>query len=280
MEIRTLTIVGVGLIGGSVALAARRRGAVARIVGVGRDAVSLRKACDRGILDDFTTDLADAARSADLMIFCTPVDVLAEQILAAAQVCRRGTILTDAGSTKAAVVAAVERGLPAGVAFVGGHPLAGSHRQGADHADAELFAGRIVVLTPTLASDAGAVTLVEEFWRSLGARVLRMDPEAHDRALALTSHLPHLLAAALAGALPPEWANLTATGFRDTTRVASGDPALWGAICDANRDAILDALRRFTAPFNRIQAALRAGDRAALEALLQQAKTVRDSLVP
>ena len=155
MHIDTLAIVGVGLIGGSVGLAARRRGVAGHVLGVGGRSDAVQRAMARGAVDEARPDVASAAAEADVMVFCTPVDVIAGQAVAAAAACRPGTLLTDAGSTKAALVREVEGRLPAGVAFVGGHPLAGSEKQGPDHASAELFEGRLVVLTPTRAPMTG-----------------------------------------------------------------------------------------------------------------------------
>src|SRR5262249_10509376 len=151
-------------------------------------------------------------------------------------------LLTDAGSTKSAIVAAVEERLPNGVRFVGSHPLAGSEKRGPEFADAELFESRLTVLTPTRRTDEAALEQTAAFWQALGSRVKRMAPEEHDRALAMTSHLPHLTAAALAGILPSALHELTATGFRDTTRVAAGDPVLWTGIFLQNRAAMFDAI--------------------------------------
>ena len=278
MKIKTLTIVGVGLIGGSIGLAARRRGIAGRVVGVGRDPNTLERARARGALDETSLDPQAAAAGADLMVFCTPVDLIARQVVAAGRSCRPGALLTDAGSTKGAIVRDVQGRLPPGVAFVGSHPLAGSEKQGADHASANLFEGRLVVVTPGADTDDNALSRVLGFWQALGARVRVMGPEEHDRALALTSHLPHLVAAALAGLLPADLYELTAGGFRDTTRIAAGSPALWGAICEANREALLAGLDRFDARLRRFRQALAGGDRAALEALLGEGKRARDDL--
>jgi prephenate dehydrogenase len=278
MKIHTLTIVGVGLIGGSLGLAAKRRGVAERVLGVGRQQASLDQARSVGAIDEGFLDLPAAVRQSDLVVFCSPVGCIAPQVLAAAPECRPGTLLTDAGSTKAAIVAAVEGQLPPGVTFVGGHPLAGSEKRGPAFADANLFRGRLTILTETPATDPVALERVAQFWRTLGARVRVMDPEQHDRSLALTSHLPHLVAAALAGSLPPELYDLTATGFRDTTRVAAGDPGLWTAIFDQNRQAVLSALRLFGERLHELQQALQASDMPAFDRLLAQAKKVRDAL--
>lgn len=277
MHLSTLAIVGVGLLGGSLALAARRRHVAARLVGVDDQPAALEHAVRRGLIDN-AADLPAAAATAEMMVFCTPVDCIAAQILVAAPHCRPGCLLTDVGSTKAEIVRSVEGRLPPGVAYVGSHPLAGSEKNGPTHADAALFEQRQVLVTPTPRTDPLAVDRVTSFWQALGATVRLMDPEAHDRALALTSHLPHVVASALAGVLPPELFALTATGFRDTTRLAASNPALWSAILQSNAAAILEALDRYGEQLERFRAALAAADRAALEALLAQGKRNKDAL--
>src|SRR5262245_3905949 len=278
VECDTLTIVGVGLIGGSVGLAAKRYGVARHVLGVGRSSDSLTRARLLGTIDEGFLDLAAAAARSDVVVVCTPVDRIAADVLAAAAPCRPGTLLTDAGSTKAAIVDALDGRLPVGVAFVGSHPLAGSEKNGAEHARADLFEGRLVVVTPSPQSDPGAVERTCAFWQALGALTRRMTPEEHDRALAMTSHLPHLVAAALAGMLPPELVDLTSTGFRDTTRIAAGDPALWTGIFHQNRVAVLDALDNLTDRLMWFHQALLEGDRTTLDNLLDQGKKVRDAL--
>jgi prephenate dehydrogenase len=278
MTIQTLTIVGVGLLGGSLGLAARQRGLARRVLGVGRHLDGLDYARQLGAIDEGFLALQEAVRSAEVVVFCTPVDQIARQALTAAEACAPGTLLTDVGSTKADIVHAVEGRLPAGVAFVGSHPLAGSEKRGPEHANPRLFERRLTVVTQTPRTDPAALERTRAFWEGLGARVRVMAPEEHDRALALTSHLPHLLAAALAGLMPPELYDLTATGFRDTTRVAGGDPALWTAIFAHNRAAVLDNLDLLGARLAEFRQALESGDAAALDRLLTQAKKVRDAL--
>ena len=278
MTPRTLAIVGVGLIGGSIALAARARGVAQRIVGVGRNPESLERAQQRHIIDAWSTDLGEVAATAQIIVFCTPVDQVIEQVVTAAGRCEPGTLLTDAGSTKAVIVRTLERRLPAGTRFVGSHPLAGSEKRGYEHAEPRLFEGRMVVVTPVGKTDLEAAQQVAAFWQALGGHVIEMSPEDHDRALALTSHVPHLLAAVLAGVLPAKLHHLTAGGFRDTTRVAAGDPSVWTGIFLSNRQAILEALASFEVGLDRFRTALDAGDRAAIDALLLEGKRTRDAL--
>src|SRR6476661_9795137 len=190
----SLAIVGVGLIGGSVGLAAKARAAARRVVGVGRNPETLARTRELGAVDEFTTDLAVGVRSADVVVFCSPVDLIARQARQAAQSAMPGALFTDAGSTKGTIVRELYGKLPDHVRFVGAHPLAGSERQGAEHASAELFAGRVCVLTPTANSDPRAVERATQFWQALGCIVKRLTPEEHDLALATTSHLPHFIA--------------------------------------------------------------------------------------
>ncbi len=278
MKINTLTIVGVGLIGASIGLAAKRRGVAERVLGAGRRQGSLDQALARGAIDEGSLNVAAAVHQAQIAVFCTPVDRIADQILASAPGCAPGTLLTDAGSTKAEIVERLEGRLPRGIAYVGSHPLAGSEKRGPEHADADLFQDRLTIVTRTPASDPSALESISAFWRALGSRVQVMNPEEHDQALAVTSHLPHLLAAALAGLLRPELQELTASGFRDTTRIAAGDPSLWTGIFAQNRLAVLDALERLQGQLNLFHKALRDSNWTALGELLAQAKKVRDAL--
>jgi len=278
MKIDTLAIVGVGLIGGSIGLAAKQRGLARRVLGFGHRQVSIDRALARGAVDEIFFDHLEAVPKADVAVFCTPVDLIAEQILSAAPTCKPGILLTDAGSTKAALVRNIQGRLPPHVHFVGSHPLAGSEKRGPEHADGNLFEGRLTVVTKTSETDSVALDGTIEFWRSLGSRVMVMDPEAHDRSLALTSHMPHLVASALVSILAPELAALTATGFRDTTRIAAGDPALWTGILLQNRESLLAGLDLLGVSLAQFRRALENSDRPTLDRLLAQAKTIRDAL--
>jgi prephenate dehydrogenase len=278
MQVGTLTIVGVGLIGGSIGLAAKRRGIAKRVLGVGRHQSTLNLAQDLRQIDAGFLELAPAVAEADIVMFCTPVQMIADQARAAATSCRPECIFTDAGSTKRMIVAALDGILPKQIRFVGGHPLAGSEKRGPEYADANLFQDRLTVLTPTPHTDQTALDRVQQLWKALGARVKLMNPGDHDAALAITSHLPHVVASALAGVLPPELRELTATGFRDTTRIAAGDSELWTGILAQNRTAILDALAQFGKRLADFQSALADERDATLTNLLDQAKKVRDAL--
>lgn len=271
-----ITIVGVGLIGGSVGLAAKARGVAARVVGF--DRASLAVALRVGAIDAAAADLAAAVDGSQLVVVCTPVDRIAGVIVRAAAHAKPGTIFTDGGSTKAGIVNVVEGTLPTGIEYVPAHPIAGSERNGVENARPDLFVGRLTVLTPGSSCNVASGERVAAFWKALGSRVHTMPPDDHDRTFAATSHLPHAVAAALAGITPPELLPLSAGGFRDTTRIAGGDPELWAAIFRANRDAVLAAVDRFAARLGDFRTLLESGDGAGLVRWLVEAKQVRDAL--
>jgi prephenate dehydrogenase len=274
----TVTIVGAGLIGGSAGLALASRRLADRIIGVGRSEASLAAAQERGAVTETTTDLAAGVAAADLVLVATRVGMipsLLEQIDAAV---RPATLITDAGSTKASIVAAWDQQPNRRGRFVGSHPLAGSHQRGPQAAAADLFEGRLTVLTPTPTTPPGDCEAIAAFWSALGADVLELPPAEHDRLLAAASHAPHVIAAALAAATPAAARRLTAGGWRDTTRIAAGDPELWADILLDNAAAIASQLEQVTATTDHLRAAIEAGDRAALIRLLTHAKESRDAL--
>ena len=280
MFLETIAVVGVGLLGGSIGLAARQRHIARRVVGIGRDLAKLRDADNRQAVTEVTTDLAAGVRDASLVIICTPVETVVDLVRQIAPLVGKGTLITDVGSTKATIVAGADKVLADGkglwASFVGSHPLAGSEKNGVLFAKADLLDGRTVVVTPSEETNADAADRIERFWLALGANTLRMTPEEHDRAIAAASHLPHLLASALAAATPGEAFPLTATGWGDTTRVAAGDVELWRQILLDNRVHTLKALAGFEKVLSEFRAALEAGDSAALANLLTQGKRIRD----
>jgi prephenate dehydrogenase len=279
MVFNQLAIVGVGLLGGSVGLAAKARIVAKRIIGVGRTEESLRRAKQRGAIDDYSTSLPEAVLNSDLVVVCTPVDRVADDVVAALLVPQTRAMVTDVGSTKSEIVARIEVEAAGHASrFVGSHPLAGSEKQGVDYADADLFRQRTVILTPTGNTSLTTTEAIESFWESLGAICKRMTPREHDDVVAITSHLPHAVAAGLAGTTPLSYLAYTAGGFRDTTRIAAGDPELWSAIFEANRDAVLDAVDRLTNQLHRFRSALANQDRSALVHWLAEGKRVRDAL--
>jgi prephenate dehydrogenase len=279
--IERLVIVGVGLLGGSAALAARAAGLARRIVGVGRDRARLGPPVAAGALDEATTDLPAGVAGADLVLVAVPV-LASEEILARIWAAApAGTVVTDVGSTKAGIVRRAEALRPAGrLHFVGSHPMAGSERSGFSAARADLFQGARVVVTPGETSEPRAVKTVTGFWEALGARVSLLDAEAHDRAVAAVSHLPHVVAYALMDAvarLEADALDLAARGFRDTTRIAASDPDVWTEIFVANRAALGQCLRGFRQALDELEA-LAARDPAALRAALARIRGAREAL--
>jgi prephenate dehydrogenase len=273
-----VAIVGVGLIGGSIGLALRERKLAERVVGIGRRQESLRIARRVGAVTSTTVDLDKGVAEADLVVVCTPVGRLVEDVKKAAEHGPEGIVITDAGSTKQKIVAALDTALPRGCRFLGSHPLAGSEKTGAAAATADLFEGRVAVLTPTKNTRAEDFDFLEQFWQSLGSVVVQMTPEEHDKALAVTSHLPHLAAAALAGLVPEKYFRLAGTGMLDTTRIAAGDPELWLQIFIHNRENILTALEQYGSKLSLLHSAIRDGGAEDILKILTLAKKNRDAL--
>ncbi len=274
---KTVSIVGVGLIGGSIGLALRERKLAEHVVGIGRRTSTLRKARDVGAVTSTTLRLEQGVASADVVVVATPVDQIAEHVRQAAAHCPAATLITDAGSTKTSIVRAAHAALPAKARFVGSHPLAGSEKTGPGAAAANLFEGRVVVVTPCPQSGAGVAEAAADFWSALGATVFMMSPETHDEVLAATSHLPHVVASILAHATPRGDLPLTAGGWQDTTRIAAGDPELWTQILLDNRDNVLKSLSRFEKSLSKIRAALERGEAKPLTKLLIEAKEIREA---
>jgi prephenate dehydrogenase len=274
----TVAIVGVGLIGGSLGRALLARKLAKRVIGVGRSQASLDAARRTGAITETALDPA-AVAEADLVVVSTGVRSIPRLLEAVDQAVRPGTLITDAGSTKASIVAAWEKRRKSRRGrFVGSHPLAGSHRRGPEAADAELFTGRVTVVTPAAATPPDDVAAIGEFWSAVGATVFVMSPRDHDRIVAATSHAPHVMAAAIAAATPAAALPFTAGGWRDTTRIAAGDAELWADILLDNAGPLGTALGRIATAAERILAAVEAGDRRRLITLLSRAKDVRDAL--
>lgn len=281
MQIRQLAIFGVGLIGGSLALALRRAGAVHRIVGVGRSAAGLARAVELGVIDAAAASVADAVRDADMVLLAAPVAHTPVLLEAIAPHLRAGTIVTDAGSTKADAVAAAYAALGERVGqFVPGHPIAGGERSGVDAAQTQLYDGKRVVLCPLPENTVADIERVHAMWQAAGARVFRMTPAQHDAVFASVSHLPHVLSFALVaqildGADAPLKLDYAGAGFRDFTRIAASNPEMWRDICIANRDALLHELDSYLATLSTVRNYLDASDGAALEQLFAHASQAR-----
>jgi prephenate dehydrogenase len=264
-----VAIVGVGLIGGSLGMALRERGLAETVIGIGRNPETLQRAIALGAIDSFTPDLADAAPQADLVVLATPIPLILRDLERLPGLLKSGAVVTDVGSTKAEIAAGGATHL--GGAFVPGHPMAGSEKSGVEAARTNLFEGATWAITPTDVTDPKATEKIVQLAEAVGARVVRLTPESHDRAVALTSHLPHVLAYAL-GALAgkqakyePRLFDLAAGSFASATRVAHSSPELWRDISLSNRAALLETLKAYRAELDTTLAALEADDAAALE---------------
>lgn len=253
---RTAAVIGLGLIGGSLALRLRAMGA--RVAGIDCDPAVLDQARARGAIDVGSTDLG-AVDGADVVIVATPLSLVAQTGIAASRHMQLGAVLTDVGSVKAPVVAAMHAGLPAGVRYVGGHPMAGSEKQGIASADAALLDGRPFVLTPTARTDPGAVALLQAMVMRLKMQPVLLDPLQHDELVAQASHLPYLVSLALRRAITDEARAIGGPAMAEMTRVAESPRALWDEICGANREAILRALSRFETELAQVRRGLEEG---------------------
>ena len=278
-EIRKITIVGVGLLGGSAALAAKAHDPRVMVAGVGRRQVSLDAALAVGAIDTAHFEVADAVADADLVILATPVGAFKTHLEAMAPALRPETMVTDVGSTKAGVVRTGQRVLGRGGQFVGSHPMAGSEFKGVAYSRADLFAGATCIVTPTGDTPEDLIARIEGFWQTLGMRTVRMTPSAHDHAIGRVSHLPHALASLLM--LLPSRADLdvSANGFRDTTRLAGGDPEMWRDIFLTNRVAVLGAIEKFSHSLVELRDLIDRGDADGIEELLARAKARRDNTI-
>ena len=282
MKIKRLAILGVGLIGGSLALALKKAAAVSQVVGWSRREQTLNRALELGVIDQAETEISEALRGAELVVAAVPVGAMEALFRQVAPHLEQESIITDAGSTKGSVVEAARRafgGLPPG--FVPGHPIAGIEQSGVEAAFPELYQGRRVILTPTPESDPAAVGRVRAMWELCGAEVMEMEVAHHDEVLAATSHLPHLLAYSLVDTLArmdesEEIFQFAAGGFRDFTRIASSDPQMWHDICLATRDALLVMLERFSGDLAQMSDAIRSGDGEYLKQVFIRAKQARD----
>ena len=282
MPLERLTIIGAGLLGGSIGLAARAGGLAKRVSALVRRPESMADCQALGIADEVTLDPAAAVADADLVVLCTPISGMAGLAKRILPHLKPGTVLTDVGSTKQHLVAGLTPlCAETGAHFVGSHPMAGSEQTGPAAARAHLFDGAACVITPTDGTDAGALATVSAFWAGLGSRPVEMSPALHDRLVARCSHLPHLLASALAvSVLDPthgeQQAQLCSTGFRDMTRLAAGSPVMWRDIVGSNREDILAAIDEFADELGQLRGLIAADSLESIESWLQKAKAARD----
>lgn len=283
--IKKMAVIGVGLIGGSFSRALKSVGVVEQVVGFDRDPENLAEAVRLGVIDAAASSLAEAVEGVELVFIAVPVGAVAAVVAQVAPFLPPGCIVTDGGSVKAEVVQACEPLMPVGTWFVGGHPIAGTEHSGAAAAFAELYRGRRCILTPTATTSAEALELVVRLWSAAGCRVECMEAATHDRVFAAVSHLPHLVAYALvhavAGSAEEEDSILafSAGGFRDFTRIASSDPAMWRDIALMNRGALLDMLDRYSVEFTTLREHVASGDGPWLEEFFHTSKRLRDGIV-
>jgi prephenate dehydrogenase len=282
VQFRKITIVGVGLLGGSLGLAVKRRKLAREVAGFVRRTASLKDCEKAGAVDFAMTDLLAAVSNADLVILCTPLSQMQPRVRQMLPALKRGAIVTDVGSVKASVVRELESLVArAGAHFVGSHPMAGSEKNGVKAACADLFTNAVCIVTPTRKSNTAAVRKVERFWKVVGSRVLRLTPELHDALASRSSHLPHVVAAMLAThvlnpANPRHQTALCANGFRDITRIASGSPEMWRDIALANRKNIGKSLDAFVADLKKFRRVLAKADVNGIAGFFKTAKKRRD----
>jgi len=282
--IQRLCIIGVGLIGGSLARALREAGEVREVIGCGRGEKNLQAAVRLGVVDRYETDPADAVVGADVVVIAVPLGAIEPVLRATAPHLSSATVVTDVGSAKSSVIADVQRiygTIPSN--FVPGHPIAGTEQSGVEASFATLFQNRRVILTPLAETSAAAHRLIQRMWEQAGAEVMDMEARHHDAVLAATSHLPHMLAYTLVDTLArlddrAEIFRYAAGGFRDFSRIASSDPKMWHDICFANREQLLEMMALFRADLERLAEAIRSNDRATILATFERAKQARDNL--
>ena len=283
---QTLALIGLGLIGSSVARAAKAHGLVGTVVGHARTAETRATAMRLGYLDRVEEDPAAAVADADCVMICTPLNAYPAIAEAIAPALKQGAVVTDVGSVKGKVLRDIGARLPSGVALVPGHPLAGTEHSGPEAGFAELFEGRWCVLTPEDSTPHVAVDRVAALWRGMGSDIEIMTAEHHDKVLAITSHLPHLIAYTIVGTavdleddLKGEVIRFAATGFRDFTRIAASDPVMWRDVFLANREPVLEIIQRFTEDLTALQRAIRRGEGDTLQDLFTRTRAIRRGVI-
>jgi cyclohexadieny/prephenate dehydrogenase len=285
-QFKRLALIGFGLIGGSIARAARAQGLVGDIVTTARSAKTRARIAELGIVDAVVETNAEAVRDADLVILCIPVGACGPVAQEIAAHLKPGAIVSDVGSVKGAVVRDMAPHLPASAHFVPAHPVAGTEHSGPDSGFAELFINRWCILTPPEGTDPDAVAKLGAFWTAMGAKVEVMTPDHHDLVLAITSHLPHLIAYTIVGTADElakvtssEVIKFSAGGFRDFTRIAASDPTMWRDVFLANKDAVLEMLGTFTEDLSKLTRAIRRGDGEALFEHFTRTRAIRRGIV-
>jgi len=278
IHFKKVAIIGVGLIGGSLAMVLRKKGMADYIIGIGRGIANLETAKRLGVVDEFTHDPKAAVKGVDLVVIAVPVGSIAKVVKDIAPYLEDGAIVTDVGSVKGWVIKEVEEILPERVLFVGGHPIAGTENAGVEAAFPTLFEDHKCILTPTSRTDTNALQVVKGIWEAAGSAVSLMDADEHDRILATISHLPHIVAYALVNTAKDSDLTYSAGGFRDFTRIASSPPEMWRDICIINRKPILDAIHRFQETLEGLKRLIEDGNGKDLLTEFGKAKEVRDAI--
>lgn len=276
-----ITILGVGLLGGSFALAMKKNGLCRYITGYGRSVENLMRARDRGLIDSFDPDPAGACKDSDLIMLSTPVGSFIDLTRRCLPAFKRGAIVTDTGSVKGGLVLDMEKLMPEGVYYIGAHPIAGSDRSGLDYSNDGLFQKAKCIVTPTGHSNAAALKTIIDLWRALGSDVITLGPDRHDRIYAAVSHLPHLIAYAIVNTvaeIDSSYLEFGGRGFKDITRIASSSHELWRDICLLNRGNLIEVISVFQKNLDSLRRYLRASDSASLEGEFEKARTLREGL--
>jgi cyclohexadieny/prephenate dehydrogenase len=281
-----VAFIGIGLIGSSLARRIRRDGLAREIVACARHQATLDTVMKLKLADRVTMDPADAVKGADLVVIATPLSAYPEIGAAIGPALKKGAIVTDVGSVKSSAIRDLQPSLPEGVSFVAGHPVAGTEHSGPESGFAELFEGRWTILTPVDGSDPVAVEKLKKLWEATGSKVVMMDPEHHDKVLAIVSHLPHLIAYTIVDTavnlstdLQSEVIEFSASGFRDFTRIAASDPVMWRDVFLANREAVLEMLQRFTEDLTALQRAIRRGEGDTLQDVFTRTRAIRRAII-
>lgn len=283
--INRLAIIGVGLIGGSLARILREKGEVGEVVGIGRGRANLERAVELGVIDRYYHDPGEGVAGANMVFLATPVCTIEGLVREIAPSLAPGCIVTDGGSVKGDIVRACEPLMPEGTHFVGGHPIAGTENSGVEASFPSLYQGRRCIITPTAATDSAALETVARMWRVAGSEVVLMDVDKHDRVVAAISHLPHMVAYSLVNAVgeydgcDENILKYSAGGFRDFTRIASSDPAMWRDIALQNRASILEMMDLFADYYGRLRAMIATGDGSSLESFFVSSKEFRDAIM-
>jgi prephenate dehydrogenase len=284
LQFRQAAIIGVGLIGGSLGMILRRKGLASSVVGVGRRIENLKTAVKLGAIDHYVLDTKEGVKDADIVVLATPVDTYERHLKEWASCLKPGAIVSDVGSVKGELVEQCERLVPAGVHFVGAHPIAGKEKTGVAAGSEDLFTGMRCILTPTKQTNAQALQRVRTLWQEVGSTVLTMDPRLHDKILGAVSHLPHVVAFALMGALIDirtevpslDLAGHSGGGLRDTTRIAASSPEMWRDIFLWNRENVVAFIEAYERSLGDLKRLIRAGDAAGIEKALERAKQERE----